>query len=51
MKVFDHLVSANLNFISDLLLDPMEFALTANRLVDDEINVTLHLILQHLDRP
>jgi len=35
--------------ITDPLLDPLQFAYTANRSVDDAINMALHFILQHLD--
>ncbi len=33
------------------LLDPLQFAYRANRSVDDAVNMGLHFILQHLDRP
>ncbi len=33
------------------LLDPLQFAYRANRSVDDAVNMGLHYILQHLDRP
>ncbi|KAL0171074.1 hypothetical protein M9458_031385, partial [Cirrhinus mrigala] len=33
------------------LLDPLQFAYRANRPVDDAVNLGLHFILQHLDRP
>ncbi|KAL0173598.1 hypothetical protein M9458_029566, partial [Cirrhinus mrigala] len=32
-------------------LDPLQFAYRANRSVDDAVNLGLHFILQHLDRP
>ncbi len=32
-------------------LDPLQFAYRANRSVDDAVNMGLHFILQHLDRP
>ncbi len=33
------------------LLDPLQFACRANRSVDDAVNMGLHFILPHLDRP
>ncbi len=33
------------------LLDPLQFAYRANGSVDDAVNMGLHFILQHLDRP
>ncbi len=33
------------------LLDPLQFAYRANRSVDDAVNMGLHYILQHLDKP
>ncbi len=33
------------------MLDPLQFAFRANRSVDDPINMGLHYIMQHLDRP
>ncbi len=33
------------------LLDPLQFAYRAKRSVDDAVNMGLHFILQHLDRP
>ncbi len=33
------------------LLDPLQFAYRANRSVDDAVNMGLHYILQHLERP
>ncbi len=32
-------------------LDPLQFAYRANRSVDDAVNMGLHYVLQHLDRP
>ncbi len=37
--------------IIPVLLDPLQFAYKANRSVDDAVNMGLHFILQHLDRP
>ncbi len=34
-----------------VMLDPLQFAYRANRSVDDAVNMGLHYILQHLDRP
>ncbi len=33
------------------LLDPLQFAYQVNRSVDDAVNMGLHYILQHLDKP
>ncbi len=32
-------------------MDPLQFAYRANRSVDDAVNMGLHYVLQHLDRP
>ncbi len=51
MKSFERLVLAYLKDITGPLLDPLQFAYRANRSVDDAVNMGLHYILQHLDRP
>ncbi|KAL0151023.1 hypothetical protein M9458_053536 [Cirrhinus mrigala] len=51
MKSFERLVLANLKDITGPLLDPLQFAYRANRSVDDAVNMGLHYILQHLDKP
>ncbi len=51
MKSFEKLVLAYLKDITGPLLDPLQFAYRANRSVDDAVNMRLHYILQHLDRP
>ncbi len=51
MKSFEKLVLAHLQDITRPLLDPLQFAYRANRSVDDAVNMGLHYILQHLDRP
>ncbi len=51
MKSFKRLVLAYLKDITGPLLDPLQFAYRANRSVDDAVNMGLHYILQHLDRP
>ncbi|KAL0148195.1 hypothetical protein M9458_056516 [Cirrhinus mrigala] len=51
MKSFEKLVLAYLKDITGPLLDPLQFAYRANRLVDDAVNIGLYFILQHLDRP
>ncbi len=51
MKSFERLVLAYLKDATGPLLDPMQFAYRANRSVDDAVNMGLHFILQHLDRP
>ncbi len=48
MKSFEKLVLAHLKDITGPLLDPLQFA---NRCVDDAVNMRLHYVLQHLDRP
>ncbi|KAL0147445.1 hypothetical protein M9458_057254 [Cirrhinus mrigala] len=47
----EKLVLAYLKNIIGPLLDPLQFAYRANRSVDDAVNMGLHFILQHLDRP
>ncbi len=51
MKSFEKLVLAHLKDITRPLLDPLQFAYRANRSVDDAVNMGLHYVLQHLDRP
>uniref|UniRef100_A0A672L4P2 Reverse transcriptase domain-containing protein n=1 Tax=Sinocyclocheilus grahami TaxID=75366 RepID=A0A672L4P2_SINGR len=51
MKSFERLVLAHLKDITGPLLDPLQFAYRANRSVDDAVNMGLHYVLQHLDRP
>ncbi|KAI2661094.1 hypothetical protein H4Q32_030126 [Labeo rohita] len=51
MKSFEKLVLAYLKNITGPLPDPLQFAYRANRSVDDAVNMGLHFILQHLDRP
>ncbi len=51
MKSFERLVLAFLKASTGPLLDPLQFAYRANRSVDDAVNMGLHFILQHLDRP
>ncbi len=51
MKSIERLVLAYLEDITGPLLDPLQFAYRANRSVDDAVNMGLHYILQHLDRP
>ncbi len=46
-----HLVLAHLKDITGPSLDPLQFAYRANRSVDDAVNMELHYVLQHLDRP
>ncbi|KAK3546106.1 hypothetical protein QTP70_022870, partial [Hemibagrus guttatus] len=48
---FERLVLAHLKDITGPLLDPLQFAYRANRSVDDAVNMGLHYILQHLDKP
>ncbi len=51
MKSFERLVLAYLKASTGPSLDPLQFAYRANRSVDDAVNMGLHFILQHLDRP
>ncbi len=51
MKSYEKLVLAHLKDITGPLLDPLQFAYRANRSVDDAVNMGLHYVLQHLDRP
>ncbi len=51
MKSFERLVLAYLKASTGPLLDPLHFAYRANRSVDDAVNMGVHFILQHLDRP
>ncbi|KAK3549938.1 hypothetical protein QTP86_016875, partial [Hemibagrus guttatus] len=51
MKSFERLVLVYLKDITGPLLDPHQFAYRANRSVDDAVNMGMHYILQHLDRP
>ncbi len=51
MKSFEKLVLAHLKDITGPSLDPLQFAYRANRSVDDAVNMRLHYVLQHLDRP
>ncbi|KAL0168533.1 hypothetical protein M9458_036755, partial [Cirrhinus mrigala] len=51
MKSLEKLVLAYLKDITGPLLDPLQFAYRTNRSVDDAVNMGLHFILQHLDRP
>ncbi|MGL5102187.1 MAG: reverse transcriptase domain-containing protein, partial [Plesiomonas sp.] len=51
MKSFERLVLAYLKDITEPLLDPLQFAYRANRSVEDAVNMGLHFVLKHLDRP
>ncbi len=51
MKSLERLVLAYLKDITRPLLDPLQFAYRENRSVDDAVNMGLHYILQHLDKP
>ncbi len=51
MKSFEKLVLAHLKDITGPSLDPLQFAYRANRSVDSVVNMGLHYVLQHLDRP
>ncbi len=50
-KSFERLVLAHLKDSTGPLLDPLQFAYRANRSVDNAVNMGLHYILQHLDKP
>ncbi len=51
MKSFEKLVLAYLKDITGPLLYPLQFAYRANRSVDDAVNMGVHFIQQHMDRP
>ncbi len=51
MKSFERLVLSYLKDSTWPILDPLQFAYRTNRSVDDAVNIGLHFILQHLDRP
>ncbi len=51
MKSIERLVLAYPKDITRPLLDPLQFAYRANRSVDDAVNMGLHYIPQHLDKP
>ncbi len=51
IKSFERLVLAYLKASTGPLMDPLQFAYRANGSVDDAVNMGLHFILQHLDRP
>ncbi len=51
MKSLERLVLAYLKDTTRPLLDHFQFAYRANRTVDDAVNMGLHYILQHLDKP
>ncbi len=51
IKSFERLVLAYLKASTVPLLEPLQFAYRANRTMDDAVNMGLHFILQHLDRP
>ncbi len=51
MKSHERLVLAYLKDITRPLLDPLQFSYRANRSVDESVNMGLHYILQHLDKP
>ncbi len=51
MKSFEKLVLAHRKNITGPLLDPLQFTYRANGSVDDAVNMGLHYVLQHLDRP
>ncbi len=51
MKSFKKLVLAHLKDITGPSLDPLQFTYRANRSVKDAVNMGLHYVLQHLDRP
>ncbi len=51
MRSFEKLVLAHLKDITGLSLDALQFAYRANRSVEDAVNIGLHYVLQHQDRP
>lgn len=51
MKVFERLVLKYMKSVTDVELDPYQFAYRANRCVEDAVALMLHHILTHLDSP
>ncbi len=51
MRSFEKLALAHLKDITGPSLDALQFAYRANRSVEDTVNMGLHYVLQHLDRP
>ncbi len=51
IKSSEKTVLAHLKDITGPSLDSLQFAYRANRSVDDRVNMGLHYVLQHLDRP
>ncbi len=51
MQIYFHNRWAHLKDITGPSLDPLQFAYRANRSVDDAVNLGLHYVLPHLDRP
>lgn len=51
MKSFERLLWVCLKNNTGPLLDPLQFAYRANRSVDYAVNMGVHYILQHLDKP
>ncbi len=51
IKSRERLVLAYLKDITRPLLDPLQFTYRENRSVNDAVNMGLHYILQHLDKP
>ncbi len=53
-QIFNRSLELVLAYPKDItrpLLDPLQFAYKANKYVDDAVNIGLHYILQHLDKP
>ena len=50
MKVFERLVFKYIKKSTKPLMDPFQFAYTENRSVEDAVSLTLHYILEHLDK-
>lgn len=51
MKTFERLVLFHLTTINEAFLDALQFAYRANWSVDDAVNMGLHYILKHIDKP
>ena len=50
MKIFERFILKFLKPIVGPILDPYQFAYRENRCVEDAVSLTLHSILQHLDK-
>ncbi len=49
MKSFERIILKHLKTVTTPLMDPHQFAYTANRSVEDTVNLAIHHILNHLE--